>query len=217
MSTAEILSPTLHTAAIAGLESLINSALKLDPGSQQKLAQFDGHVFHWHCTSPQLDLYFIPGNPVQLCGYFEGPVDTELKGTAQEFIKLATAEDPANALINGNLELHGNSQALIELQKIGNQLDIDWETPITDLFGDVLGHAMSQGIREITQFGWQLLKGLKRQGEDYLFEEANLTPAQWEGEKFHHQVDQLKQRTERLQAKLNRLQQRIKAQNQEQR
>jgi ubiquinone biosynthesis protein UbiJ len=208
LNAAELISPTLHTAAIAGLEAAINAALKLDPGSQLKLAQFEDHVFHWQCTSPKLDLYVIPGEQFRLCGFYEGEADTTLKGSAQEFFKLATAEDPANALINGDIELHGSSHALIELQKIGNQLEIDWEAPITDLFGDVLGHTISQGLREAHQFGMQLFSGLKRQAEDYLFEEADLTPAKWEGDKFLNQIDELTQRTDRLQAKFSRLKQR---------
>ena len=212
MSADKLISPTLHTAAIAGLEAAINAALRLDPGSRQRLAELDGHVFHWQCTSPALDLYFIPGEEVRLCGLYEAPVDTNLKGSAQEFFKLATASDPASALINGELELHGDSQALIALQKIGSQLDIDWEQPITDLFGDVAGHMISEGLRGMHQFGLQLLRGLKRQADDYLFEEASLTPARWETEQLFDQIDDSVQRSERLQAKLGRLKQQLLAQ-----
>jgi ubiquinone biosynthesis protein UbiJ len=207
----QLISPTLHTAAIAGLETAINAALQLDPGSQQRLLKLAGHSFHLCCSQPELDLYFFPGDTVRLCGLYDGPVTTTLTGTAQEFLKLATAEDPANALINGDLELQGDSSALIELQKIGAQLDLDWEQPLVDFFGDVLGHSLSEGLRSAQQFGLQLFHNLKRQVDDYLFEEANITAADWQGEQFNRGVDELKQRTERLEAKLSRLQQRVAA------
>ncbi len=213
MSDARIISPTLHTAAIAGLEQVINTALAWDPASQQRLAKLDGHVFHWQCTQPLLDLYLIPGDDgIMLCGQYHAPADTVLKGSANEFFKLATADDPASALINGELELHGSSNALIELQKIGAQLDIDWETPIVQLFGDVVGHQISEGLRQASQFGLQLFKSLQRQTEDYLTQESELLVPDWQVENFLAEVDQLSLRTERLEAKLNRLKQRAAAQ-----
>ncbi|MFA7555247.1 MAG: SCP2 sterol-binding domain-containing protein [Spongiibacteraceae bacterium] len=205
-----IISNTLHTAAIAGLETVINKALLRDPSTLNKLRTLHNHVFALHCTSPALDLYLIPGDgDVRLCGVYTAKADTALSGSAQQFAKLATAADPASALINGELELHGDSQALISLQKILKQLDIDWEAPLAELFGDIIGHQLGQGIRKTASFGLQALKGLKRQFDDYLIEESDLLPPRWQAEKFYNDVDQLAMRSERLQAQLDRLKQRL--------
>ena len=50
-------------------------------------------------------------------GIHEGPVTTSVRGEASDFAELATAKDPAATLINGALELQGDSAPLIELQK----------------------------------------------------------------------------------------------------
>ena len=50
-------------------------------------------------------------------GVYEGPVTTSVRGVASDFAELATAKDPAATLINGRLELRGDSAPLIELQK----------------------------------------------------------------------------------------------------
>ncbi len=204
-----IVSNTLHTAAIAALEAAINKALQLDPSTLAKLRTLQNHVFSLHCTAPELNLYFIPGdNEIRLCGMFDDEADTRLTGSAREFAKLATATDPASALINGELELHGDSQALINLQKILKHLDIDWESPLATLFGDVLGHQMGRDIRRGLRFGLQAFKGLKRQFDDYLIEESNLLPPRWQADRFYNDVDQLAMRTERLQAQIQKLQHR---------
>lgn len=206
MNTDSIISPTLHTAAIGGLELAINKALALDPATAGKLARLDGHVFQLECTSPSLSLYLIPGkNDVRLCGIYEGDADTALKGSASAFTTLATSPDPANTLINGELELHGNSQALIELQQIGKQLDLDWEAPLTQLFGDVVGHQLGRGLRRGFRFANQALKNLRRQFDDYLVEESDLMPPRWEAEQFFNDVDQLNLRTERIEARIQKL------------
>ena len=203
-----IVSNTLHTAAIAGLEAVINQALKLDLSTLQKIQQLQDHVFLLHCSAPEFELYLIPTDEeVRLCGVYEGKADTALTGSAREFAKLATASDPASALINGDLELHGDSQALISLQKILKQLDIDWEAPLVDLLGDVAGHQLSQGLRRGFHFGRQALQGIKRQFDDYIVEESGLVPPRWQVERLFDDIDQLTLRTERLTAQLQKLQQ----------
>ncbi len=203
-------SNTLHTAAIAGLEGVINKALKLDPATLNKLQTLQGHIFLFHCNAPELSLYLIPGNgDIRLCGIYDGQADTALTGSAQAFVTLATASDPASALVNGELELHGDSQALMSLQKILKQLDIDWEAPLTNIFGDVVGHQLGSGLRHGLRFGRQALQGFKRQLDDYIVHESNLVPPRWQAEKFFNEVDQLASRTERLHAQLQKFKQRL--------
>ncbi|WP_339669251.1 SCP2 sterol-binding domain-containing protein [Dasania marina] len=201
-----MISPTLHTAGLAGLEAAINQALTLDPATQAKLSQLHGHVFQLQLTSPELSFYCIPGDKeLRLCGIYEGDADTKLSGSASEFFKLATASDPANALINGKLELHGDSNALITLQKIGQQLELDWEAPIVNVFGDVAGHMLANNLRKGFSFASQALKSFKRQSEEYIKEESDLLPPRWQVEQFYSEVENLQLRTERLAARINKL------------
>ena len=201
--------PTLHTAALAALEASANQALTLDPATQQRLGELGNHCFHLQCTAPQLNVYLIPGpDKLRLCSMFEGEPDTCLKGSAGAFMELLSSSNPASTLINSTLELHGDSNALIKLQNIAKQLDLDWEAPLCSIFGDIAGHQIGRGIRHSLRFGKQLLSGLRRQVEDYVIEESNTMPARWEVEKFYNQVDQLAIRTERLAAKINKYRQR---------
>lgn len=210
MKPADTISNTLHTAALAGLEATINAALRLDRATLTKLQALQNHVFSLQCSSPVLDVYLIPtANEIRLCGFYDDQADTTLTGSAQEFAKLATASDPANALINGELELHGDSQALITLQKILKQLDIDWEAPLAGIFGDVVGHQLGRHLRSTAKFGLKTILGLKRQLDDYLVEESHLLAPHWQAEHFYNDVDQLSQRTERLEAHLAKLKQRM--------
>lgn len=198
-------SRTAHTAAIAALETAINTALKYDPATKNQLAALNDHVFLLHCTSPKLPLYIIPAEEVRLCSFYQGDITTTLKGSMKDFVKLATANDPASLLINSDLELHGDSQALITLQNIAQQIDIDWEAPLTNIFGDVLGHQLSKSLRASFNFGAQVIKSVKRQVDDYIKEESELAPAQWQVDKFYRQVEDVSQRVERLHARINKL------------
>jgi ubiquinone biosynthesis protein UbiJ len=207
-----IISPTVHTAGLAGLEAAINGALKLDLATSNKLAALNGHVFELHCTLPQVSFFLIPGaGDVRLCGIFDGKADTTLTGSASELLKLAVASDPANTLINGELELHGDSAALIQLQKIIAGLELDWEAPLATLFGDVAAHEIGRGIRKGLQFAKQSLQKFQRQGKEFLVEESELFPPRWQADKFYRDIEQLNLRAERLEARLQQLQKRRQA------
>lgn len=198
-------SPTLHSAGLAALEALVNRALALDPATRVRLDALADHVFLFHCTQPELGIYLIPGpGQVRLCGTWGVEANTILKGSAGEFARLATADDPANVLINGQLELHGNSQALIELQTILHDLDIDWEAPLVEAFGDIAGFQLGRLLRHGFTFGRQALRSLKRQADEYLVEESQLLAPSWRAKAFFDEVDQLAMRTERLQARFNK-------------
>jgi len=198
--------PTLHTAALAGLEMAINGALRWDPGSRQKLQQLAGHVFHFQCQSPHLSLYLLPTREqLRLCAVFEGSADTTLTGSASDFAMLARASDPANALINGELQLQGDSGALITLQSIVKQLDLDWEAPLANLFGDVIGHSLGRGIRRGLSFGRRAMTGATSALSEFLQQESELLASPAQLALFYSEVSQLSMRADRLEARIDKL------------
>ncbi len=202
--------PTLHTAALAALETAINRALALSPHSITGLAQLEDCVFALHCTSPAVKIYLHPGaQGIRLTGFHHGPVTTSIRGTAADFTELASAKDPAATLINGGLELEGDSAPLIELQHILAGLDMDWEAPLVDALGDVAGHQLAQVLRSAFAWGRQASASLTRQLEEFIHEEARLSPPRLEVEDFYRDVQELGVRVDRLESRTQRLRQRL--------
>lgn len=202
--------PTLHTAALAALEAGLNRALALDSRSGELLGKLEGCVFSLDCTSPPFQAFLLPtAQGVQLAGHWEDRVTTAVRGEAGDFAELATATDPTAALINGNLTLEGDSAPLIELQKILAGLDLDWEAPLVDSLGDVAGHQLAEGFRGLFSYGRMAHASLERQLEEFIHEEARLSPPRLELEDFYRDVAALAERSERLEAKLARLRARV--------
>ena len=199
-------SPTIHTAAVAALEQALSRALQLDPRSGTQLSSLQGMVFHLDCSNPELELFLLPNaSGIRLMGYWDGEVTAGIRGRAADFADLATASDPASALINGDLELTGDSAPLIELQSILAGLDMDWEAPLVNTFGDVIGHQLAQGLRGLFGWGQQASASFVRQLEDFIHEEARLAPPRQEVEDFYQDLEQLNLHVDRLQARLHRL------------
>ena len=207
---APLIDPTLYTAVFAAVERVVNQALELAPADRKRLDKLADCVFALHCTAPPLDVYLQPGNGrVRLMGYYDGPVTASVQGVASDFAELATAADPTAALINGKLELKGNSAPLIELQTIISSLDIDWEAPLVDVLGDVAGHQLARLLRGAYGWGRQASSSLGRQLEEFIHEEARLSPPRLELEDFFRDVQQLGLRVDRLESRARRLRKRI--------
>jgi len=208
MSTA--IDPTVYTALLAAAEKALNSALELAPGSSARLNELGDCVFALHCTAPPLDVYLLPGDDrIRLMGVYDGPVTTSVRGLASDFTELATATDPTATLINGSLELDGDSAPLIELQKILTSLEIDWEAPLVSTLGDVAGHQVAQAMRGAYGWGKQASGSLGRQLEEFIHEEARLSPPRLELEDFYRDIQELGLRVDRLQSRTNRLRKRL--------
>jgi len=205
-----VIDPTLHTAALAALEAGLNRALALSPRSLAELGQLQDCVFALHCTAPTLNVYLHTGaEGIRLAGEHRGPITTSVTGEASDFTGLATSRDPTATLINGRLELDGDSAPLIELQKILTRLDMDWEAPLVTTLGDVAGHQLAQVLRHAFDWSKQASASLTRQVDEFIHEEARLTPPRLELEDFYADVGELQMRVDRLQSRSERLRQRL--------
>jgi len=203
--------PTVHTAGLAGLEAVINQALALAPEGRAELATLDGCVFALRCTAPEVEIYLLPGERgIRLMGNYEGAITTSVSGEASDFTELATSTDPTATLINGRLELQGDSAALIELQQILGRLDVDWEAPLVNALGDVAGHQLAQILRAAFSWGKQASSSLIRQLGEFIHEEARLCPPRLELEDFYRDVQDLGLSVERLASRTQRLRKRLR-------
>lgn len=210
--TGEI-NPTLHTAGLAAAETALNRALELAPAGASQLGRLGDCVFALHCTAPFVDIYLQPeGRQIRLMGIYDGPVTTSIRGRASDFAELATATDAAATLINGDLELHGDSGPLLELQSILTQLDVDWEAPLVNALGDVAGHQLAQFLRDSFSWGKQASSSFGRQLEEFIHEEARLCPPRLELEDFYKDVQELGLRVERLESRAARLRKKLREQ-----
>ncbi|MEM1110757.1 MAG: SCP2 sterol-binding domain-containing protein [Pseudomonadota bacterium] len=188
----------------------MNRTLALAPGASARLAKLDGSVFCVQCTSPSFELYLLPQEMgVRLMGVCEHPITTAVRGSAADFTELASASDPAATLINGALEIDGDSAPLIELQQILGDLDVDWEAPLVDAFGDVPGHQLAAGLRGAFGWGQRAGESLRRQLSEFILEEARLSPPRLQLEDFYSDVQALGLDVERLESRITRLKQRL--------
>lgn len=204
------MSSSLHGSALGALESLINRALALDPHGNERLQALAGHSFRLQCTQPALDVTLhVTGQGVLLQAGDNTRAGTTLTGSWDEFAKIAVAEDPGAALINGNVRVDGDTARVLALRDALAALELDWEAPLAELVGDVAAHQLGRTLRQTGRWARQAFGALRRQSREFLLEESQWVPHPIEVEDFYREVDELALRTEKLQARLQQLRQRL--------
>ena len=199
--------PALLSAALAGAERALNQTIALTPTSHQELEALSGTLLGIDITSLDLTLFIdmISGTEIALLAHCERCPDAFVRGTVEDFAALVASDDPAATLINSGIELEGSSTKLITLQQIVSKMDVDWEAPLVDALGDVMGHQLAQALRAMFRWSESTRASLKRQLSEYLLEEGKLTPPKAELEHFYDSVQSLSLRVERAQSQLAKL------------
>ena len=199
--------PALLGAALAGAEQALNQAIALAPYSHQELDAVSGTLLGIEITTLDLTVYIemVTDTEVRLMAHCERDTDAFLRGTLEDFAALATSDEPTATLINSGIELEGSSASLIKLQQVIARMEIDWEAPLVELLGDVVGHQIAEGLRRFFRWGEGARTSLKRQVSEYLLEEGRLTPPKAELEHFYDAVQSVAMRVERAQSQVEKL------------
>lgn len=194
----------LNTAALAGLEKTINTALRYDPGTRIALGELEEQVLAVSVSTPAITIYLTPTTEgIRLMSHWEGEVHTRLRGSLPSLLKLARSE--RSSFADSDVEVIGNTGLLVDLQRLLKNLDIDWEDALSDLLGDILGHQSANIIRSGLGYSRDRASEAKRLLSEFLTEELRVLPAKNELEYFYREVDDLRLAADRLEARVQQL------------
>ncbi len=205
---------TIITGITAGIEAVINRALRYDPATQQKVAQLN-QVLAVTITQPNVTFYICgqtdKGNSdnsgVRIMNHCEDSITTHLTGSITALFSLLKKP---TTLANSGVELVGSTQLLQEWQSILQSLDIDWEDAISQILGDIAGPLTADSLRKAKQWFTQQTDEHQRLVTEYLPEELKVTPSKTEVNEFYQEIDKLKLSTDRISARINILMNKVK-------
>ncbi len=194
--------------ALQSLESSVNTLLKLDPVAGGKLARHHGKVIGIHLSGAEITLFFIPDQQgqIQLFSHIEGKPDCLLSGSPMDLLRSGDKQQGSQQLFAGRVSITGDTGLAHDFGSTLGGLDIDWEEQLSKFTGDILAHQFGNLFRSGQQWFSQTRDHLQNDLGEYLTEEARLLPPPLEVADFIDQVDQLRDRSERLEARFRLLQ-----------
>lgn len=185
------------------LERAISRYLSLDPYALQQLAALSGKVIQLDITDWETTFYLFPNaKGIHIQSNCTQAIDACIQGTLFALINTHFADKKTATQRAKKLQMSGDITLAHSFHQILQQLEIDWEEPLSKITGDVLAHHIGKCVRGITDWGKQLRKNLAENTREYLQEETQHLPSAAEVTSFSAQVTQLKHDLARLEARL---------------
>ncbi len=197
----------LDSGVLTAVDVAVKSALRRDPATLRRLARLDGRVIALRFSIPKLQLFVFPvTDGLEFSSRPPAHVDCSVEGSAADFLEVLLDE---HKTFDSDICLRGDTQLAIDLKNCLQRLDIDWEGLLADRVGDLAGHQLAEWFRTGRNYLRQSRETLLDDIDDYLHEEIRLLPPAAELEQFYDQVDLLRLSVDRLQARVERLNNRL--------
>jgi len=204
--------PSIATALASGLETAINAALRYDPGTRGQLSKLAGKTLAIDASAPDFELFLsVSNNTLLVSAHGEQEhVTTMLSGSCTNIFTLLLKEE-AN-LTGSGVSVSGKIGLLGDYQHVFAQLDIDWEDALSDVIGDLPAHHIASAGGALLGWLTPRVREFPNRFSEFVTEELRLAPSRAEAEAFNLALTDIRQRSERLEARLQQLQQRRHAQ-----
>ncbi len=197
--------------ALESLERSINALLQLDSVACKKLALHHGKAIGIHLRGPEITLYFIPNQQghLQLFSQIEGNPDALLSGSPLDLLRSGDKEQGSAQLFAGRVSITGNTALAHDFGATLGGLEIDWEEQLSKFTGDILAHQIGNAVRKAGHWIRNTSSRMEADLGEYLTSEARLLPHPLEVEDFITRVDELREHTDRLEARIRLLQRQL--------
>ena len=186
-----------------------NRLLGMDPKVLRLCGELQGQIIAIELTDLQQTIYCHPGSwGLRLSLQTPGKAaDATIRGRLLGLINLSRQQEKVSTSIQERVEISGNASVAQKFQKILTELDIDWEEQVSRVTGDVLAHQLGNLARKTGDWLRHGRQTLEQDLGEYLQEESRVLPSRIEIENFIADVGATAMAVERLEARLQRLQQ----------
>jgi ubiquinone biosynthesis protein UbiJ len=113
--------------------------------------------------------------------------------------------DADAALPPGQVEISGDADLARRIERLASRFEPDFDEAFARAFGDVIGFQLARGFRGALAGVGKSTSRLLRTSVEYLVEESRDLVARPELEQFFDEVDALRERADRLAARVRRI------------
>jgi ubiquinone biosynthesis protein UbiJ len=198
----------LRKLAGRALETALNHTLSLDPDTQQRLAVLDGRSVQLHLRGPEIALAITVAHDRLQIGPPQDDNQLRVAATPGSLLSMLFRRDD-DTVAPGKVDIAGDAELARRLEKLASKFAPDFEEAFARTFGDVLGVPLARAVRKGLAHARESAAHFTEDGADWLRDEARIAVAPGEAEAFLDGVDQLRERSERLEARVRRLAQRL--------
>lgn len=189
------------------LETAINAALDTDPGSAARLERMDGKCLRLDLEGLAITLFVrVAWQGVRVS--LDGPEEPDaiIAGTPAALMGMASGnEDDGWAIEGARVRLSGDATLARDFERLFSRLDPDWTGYFSGLTNERIGPQIAIGLREGLRQSRTAFDSGGRLLAEWLGGDGRVGVRPDEMARFVDDVDRLRDDTERLAARVNRL------------
>lgn len=219
----------LLSALLAPVEALANAGIKRDLKLARALATHAGRLLEIEVVSPpaRILVHFTDAGvrlglrPNDAAGVKAGTrddlqPDAGISGSAAALMSLMLDPTRSQAVVNPALKVTGDSEFVAQVHRLFRDLEIDWQSSLADLIGDVPTHMLEELLSGVSRLARDSARAARRNIDEYLHEEVRLVPPPNQVAMLDQQLDSLRLRLDRLEARVCQLAGRLESRVQQQ-
>ena len=184
----------------------LNRYLEQDKERANQLSQIKGKVIRILIQEIKLDLLIkIQESYFEEISQEETLADVEIDISLKVLPDFLLGTDPDVLIKNGAIEIKGDTHIASVMQNTLKEIEIDWEEIISKYTGDTVAYQLGKGARALHTFGDRLRDNMRQDIRDYLQDNVQVSVTQDEVDQFIKDVDTTRAQVDRLEARLNKL------------
>ncbi|MBS0571009.1 MAG: SCP2 sterol-binding domain-containing protein [Proteobacteria bacterium] len=188
------------------LEGALHGALALDPQIAATLAPLEGRRVGVELRGVNLALAIaVRDGKLRVGPHWQATPDLNVRAAPASLLAFALRRGDDMPVPPGKVEISGDAQLARVLEKLARDFRPDIEEAFAKSFGDVIGVALAMAIRQAFAHVRAGAKSLVQDTAEFLREESRDLVAPAEMEQFLDDVDALRERADRLDARVKRI------------
>lgn len=185
--------------------AMINRQIAGTTPARELCDELDGRTLAVRVRDTALAVYLLvrDGQLILSPNHVEDP-DVAISGSLFALARLA---GPAgeNLVREGVVDIVGNVMTAQQFQKLLRYGRPDIEEEMSAVIGDVAAHGLAEAVRGVGRWGQQAGDIMQQNVAEYLQEESRILPGRCEVDSFRERVERLRDDTDRLAARVTKL------------
>ena len=188
------------------LEGALNRLVDLDPETRAALGALDGRAITLDLRNTPFAMRIaVDGGRLAIGPAFGGESALRVVAAPSALVRMALSRGRDDATTPGSVDVSGDADLARRLERIARKFEPDFDEAFARAFGDVAGFQIARGVRRALATVRDGARAFAQDSAEYLSEEGRAIVPKAEVDVFLDDVDALRERTDRLDARVKRL------------
>ena len=191
---------------VSRFENFVNKILCFDDEACHALKKINKKIIALEFDNTQLKLYITPiDSRLSIDTECNVNPDVLIKSTLISFIKTMLPSKFLHPSPPIDMKIEGDTSLARDFQNILGSINVDFEDPLAEFFGDTLAFQIGRFMRKGTNFTFSTVETFMTDFSEYLRFEVEMLPDELLIDEFNKDVDYLRDESELISKRIDKL------------